>query len=142
MIIPAGSKIPRLKGRRLKKISRGAEEVASKTFPSALDASNYERFLNDFIADAEARKRYLDSLPRNKRYELERDAPGSFTFDEWYALCQKYEFRCLRCGEQNVKLTVDHVVPLSKGGSHWISNLQPLCGPCNSSKGVKDTDYR
>lgn len=31
-------------------------------------------------------------------------------------------------------LTVDHVVPRSRGGTHHISNLQLLCGACNSTK--------
>ncbi len=34
--------------------------------------------------------------------------------------------------------SVDHVIPLSEGGPHCLSNLRPACGSCNSSKGAKD----
>jgi 5-methylcytosine-specific restriction endonuclease McrA len=66
---------------------------------------------------------------------------GSYTAKEWRALCAHYDHRCLCCGEQK-PLTVDHVIPVSKGGVNTISNIQPLCGPCNSSKGDKTIDYR
>ena len=33
-------------------------------------------------------------------------------------------------------LTVDHIVPQSRGGGHHIDNLQLLCGACNSKKGA------
>lgn len=40
------------------------------------------------------------------------------------------------------RLTPDHVVPLGKGGSNDISNIQPLCLPCNLKKHNRCTDYR
>ena len=49
---------------------------------------------------------------------------------------------CLCCGKIDVALTMDHVIPLSKGGEHNISNIQPLCGICNSKKNTKAIDYR
>lgn len=41
---------------------------------------------------------------------------------------------CERCGRSDLKLEVDHVVPLSQGGSNGILNLQVLCRLCHVSK--------
>ena len=38
-------------------------------------------------------------------------------------------------------LTVDHVIPQSKGGTDHLDNLQLLCGACNSLKGDRDHPY-
>lgn len=76
------------------------------------------------------------------RYRVRRkNASGDFTAEEWETLCEKYGRKCLACGKRR-KLTVDHVVALSNGGTNDISNIQPLCGPCNSSKGAQTIDYR
>jgi 5-methylcytosine-specific restriction endonuclease McrA len=55
--------------------------------------------------------------------------------------------RCLACERPGPELlavgrpglTVDHVVPRSKGGTHELANLRTLCGGCNSSRGARDT---
>lgn len=49
--------------------------------------------------------------------------------------------RCLKCGTDK-NLTIDHIVPLSKGGKKNISNLQTLCESCNVSKSDNIIDYR
>ena len=77
---------------------------------------------------------------RRRRARKNR-ASGSHTAGEWKALVKHQDGRCLACGKKK-KLTADHVVPLSVGGSDDISNIQGLCKPCNSSKGAKATDYR
>lgn len=71
-----------------------------------------------------------------------RSDEGVFSWEEWKAVCQRYGDRCLRCGDADVLLTPDHIVPLSKGGTNWISNIQPLCLRCNQRKGTKTIDYR
>lgn len=48
---------------------------------------------------------------------------------------------CLRCGSRD-RLTVDHVIPESKGGNASLDNLQTLCHSCNSWKSVKTIDFR
>jgi 5-methylcytosine-specific restriction endonuclease McrA len=69
---------------------------------------------------------------------------GTYTADEWYRLCEFYEFYCLKCNKKFPfeKLTLDHIKPVSRGGTSFISNAQPLCKCCNSSKGIKEIDYR
>lgn len=70
---------------------------------------------------------------------------GSFTHTEWEALKASFGYACLRCGQvaPQITLTADHVIPLSRGGDSNISNIQPLCLSCNSSKGARScADYR
>lgn len=64
-----------------------------------------------------------------------------FTEVQWVALCERYNHCCLACGERK-PLTVDHVVPISRGGSSDISNVQPLCLDCNRRKNARTVDYR
>lgn len=69
---------------------------------------------------------------------------GSFTAKEWELLKLEYNNMCLCCKrfEPEIKLTVDHVIPISKGGSTDIGNIQPLCGSCNSQKYTSTFDFR
>jgi 5-methylcytosine-specific restriction endonuclease McrA len=45
-------------------------------------------------------------------------------------------FRCRRCGHtaDAVRLEVDHVMPVARGGKNCASNLQTLCASCNLGK--------
>ena len=78
-----------------------------------------------------------------KHKAIKAGLPGHFTAAEFTAICKKYKNRCLCCGKKR-KLTADHVIPITwKGSTNYISNIQPLCGPCNSGKrNHHATDYR
>lgn len=67
---------------------------------------------------------------------------GELTKEEWDAVLDFYGHKCLCCGRDDMKLTIDHVVPIFQGGKHSADNVQPLCGPCNSRKKDKYIDYR
>lgn len=75
----------------------------------------------------------------NHRARL-KNAEGSFTKLEWGQLVIRHDHRCIRCRrrEPEIKLTVDHIVPLTLGGTNFISNIQPLCYSCNSRKGNRE----
>jgi 5-methylcytosine-specific restriction endonuclease McrA len=55
------------------------------------------------------------------------------------------ENKCAACGikfTKNNRYTVDHIVPVSKGGNLTFDNTQLLCKHCNCSKGAKTIIYR
>jgi 5-methylcytosine-specific restriction endonuclease McrA len=66
----------------------------------------------------------------------ELGAEGDHTQKEWRALCARYGNRCLIC-QGAVPLQKDHMVPVTKGGTHYIWNMAPLCGQCNRRKAAR-----
>jgi hypothetical protein len=45
-------------------------------------------------------------------------------------------YRCVKCGREK-NLSIDHIVPLSRGGTGKDSNLQTMCVMCNVAKGSR-----
>lgn len=106
-------------------------------------------------ARAAAYARWYRTTPKGKEVNRVNQAnihakysnvEGTHTTKQWMELLDRYNHRCLCCGrhETETQIQEDHVVPLIKGGSNWIDNIQPLCRDCNGAGGkwMKVIDFR
>jgi 5-methylcytosine-specific restriction endonuclease McrA len=56
------------------------------------------------------------------------------------ALFARDGWRCVYCGTSGGRLTLDHVVPRSRGGDSVWENVVTSCAPCNLRKGDRLLD--
>lgn len=62
-----------------------------------------------------------------------RNVPNSLRI----SVFERDKFKCVYCGcgaKDGAVLNVDHIIPVSKGGSNESTNLQTLCRACNNGK--------
>lgn len=98
---------------------------------------NREHYLEKTTVWQKANRDRTASYQRN-RYAVLRK--GNVTKDQWLKLVALYRGICPGCHKPKT-LEQDHIIPLSRGGSHLIENLQPLCRSCNSKKHLKTIKY-
>jgi 5-methylcytosine-specific restriction endonuclease McrA len=112
---------------------------------------------NSVHRNAARRKHYQENLVHHKkrmqayhqshkeqsyhyRKEYRARKAGALRHDlslqQWREIKEHYQYCCVYCGRKLQHLTMDHIVPLSKGGSHTASNVVPACHSCNSRKNV------
>lgn len=107
---------------------------------------HFESSRDDAKTCSVACRRERDRIIRNSRYKELREKG---LFDESVTLknvFKKYEGKCQCCGKllsfdvgvtENDYPSIDHVIPLSRGGSHQWKNVQLLCRKCNILKSNK-----
>ncbi len=97
------------------------------TFTFAQLIAEYDKVINS-IRDKEIRK-----------YHIERER-AMMSDGLRYDILNRDSFRCQICGstaKDGVKLHVDHIIPVSKGGHTTPENLRTLCDRCNLGKSDK-----
>lgn len=85
-------------------------------------------------------KNFYRRLPPDKRHELTHKRRAEHYGVEHVAysrteILARWGHRCAYC--PGIATHLDHVVPLSKGGTDTENNIVPACAPCNLSKGAK-----
>lgn len=59
---------------------------------------------------------------------------NDFTAAQWQETLAYFSHACAYCLRTDVPLTIEHMTPVSRGGSHTASNIIPACKSCNCSK--------
>ena len=84
----------------------------------------------------------------SRRYEAGRGSPSARGYDaRWQAIRRQYIAEnplCVKCSARGLVVAateVDHITPLSRGGTHEESNLQSLCKPCHSTKTAQEFGF-
>jgi 5-methylcytosine-specific restriction endonuclease McrA len=73
------------------------------------------------------------TVQKNHKYQLRNPKAGKIDREAWNEKLKSCGGKCMDCGTTE-DITIDHIIPLSTGGSNHITNLQPLCRACNSRK--------
>ena len=88
--------------------------------------------------NANGLRKYCSGKCAKKAHNLKRKASDIVTF---MTLFERDGFKCIYCGSSSildgVKLSGDHIIPVSKGGLHSVDNIVTCCSTCNSAKNNK-----
>lgn len=131
----------RLKSRRKAYKAANKVEIAQKMkiYHASVREQTAERKRKYY---RENKERYL-SYTRNRR-ALMLNAEGVHTAEDIMIILKRQKWICAeptcRADLKKIGKHVDHIVPLSRGGSNWPKNLQCLCHYCNRSKWAKLPD--
>lgn len=135
------------KGSKISEETRKKLSLAKKGKPSNWKGRTAS--LETRLKMSSSRKEYFLRINPNYRYdprdkrEIRKERirlnGGSHSSGEWHNLKAQYNWRCPSCKreEPEIKLTKDHIRPVSRGGSDNIENIQPLCEMCNVNKNTK-----
>jgi len=101
----------------------------------------YKRANAEKVREAKAeyyrRNPHIARLEAHRRRARQSKAEGAFTYEDVQRIFKAQNGRCACC-RSKAGLTIDHIVPLAKGGTNWPANLQGLCLSCNTAKQARD----
>jgi len=72
----------------------------------------------------------------SRRRGMVSRAKGKFTKQQWQARLEYHGHQCRYC-RRTGPMQIEHMIPLSRGGANFPSNLVPACKGCNTKKGTR-----
>jgi 5-methylcytosine-specific restriction endonuclease McrA len=113
-----------------------AEKSAAAERSRVWYGANKERAFANYYRWVEENREAFNAI-QQKRRAVKCGAEANLTSDEWLAILDCFDRCCAYCLSSNEPLTMDHVIALSRGGSHTADNVVPACRSCNSKKGAR-----
>ena len=86
------------------------------------------------------RNNELSRKAENKRRALKAQNGGEYTLEQWQECLEFFDYKCAYSGEpiNNSNVNVEHIIPISKGGTNNITNIVPALDTVNFSKNASD----
>lgn len=120
-----------------RKVANKTCVVCCRVHFSSFYEKNRTRLITNKLAWYKENPEYAREA-RNKRRSLQRASGGTYSKQEILNLFAYQCGKCANCLKPMQAYHIDHVMPLSLGGSNDRSNLQLLCPKCNQHKSNKD----
>lgn len=81
-------------------------------------------------------KNLEEAAPVNQTQRFKENKRAEISIRKRFLVFKRDQFSCVLCGRSGlgVKLEADHKIPVSKGGTNNLDNLQTLCFECNRGK--------
>lgn len=84
-------------------------------------------FINGHLLRIEERR-----VNRHNRESIKAGVRGDLQVTDWLRILTEFEMGCAYCGRPFE--TLDHIIPVSRGGGTTLTNVAPACRACNESK--------
>lgn len=72
-------------------------------------------------------------IARHKEASYRQNRPCNLLLGEWAETLRHYNWRCAFC--KGPFESIDHFIPVSRGGASWVGNVVPACLSCQAAKG-------